>query len=680
MRLNQHICRAARKRCAPIAAALALTAALMPAIAAAVPARAGDDFYRFANGAWDDATVLAPDTPNWGVRAQLRQDNLKRMAKLFTAAARGGPSVSASAKRTGDYFAAQLNLAAIEAKGMTPIRPLLERIAAIGDKTMLARYLGESLRIDVDPVNFGAVDSQFLFGLWIGPDMHDPGRYLPYLTQGGIVLPSPDYYLSDTPGQQAVRADYRNYIGAMLAHAGIADGAAKAARIVELEALIAAAHASPKASADLAQAGQVWRRADFQARAAGFDWNSYFAAAGLAQQQDFGVWQPQAIAGIAALVAAKPLDVWKDYLSFQAINAHARFLPKAVADRYFAFFDPLFIGPGQHRPLLDHVLNQTTTDMPDAGRLFAARHFPPLARARAQEMTARIVAAFAARIDTLAWMSESAKKEAKAKLQAMHIGVGHPQSWPDTSALEIKADDPVGNVQRVAAFNYRHALAKLGTPVDRTEWIRGGELFGINPMPLQNAMTIPMTELQKPFFDPDGSDAANYGAMGTRIGRFIALALNEEGSRFDASGELRQWWSADDAAAFGKAAASLVDQYAQYKPFPDLALDGKRTLNNNAADLAGLVAAHDAYRSALAAKGGKVKLRAADRQFFLAYARSLRQKTIAPVLRGQAAGAPLAPATYRVATVRNLDAWRAAFDVVPGDALYVAPDAQVRLW
>lgn len=642
----------------------------------------GDDFFRFVNGGWEAATEIPAGNVRWGVRAQLREDNLKKMAALYQRAAEGGSGTSDSAKRVGDYYRAQLDYAGIEAKGMMPIKPVLAEIAALKDKSALATFLGAKLRVDVDPINFGIFETENLFGLWVAPGLQDPEHYLPYLLQGGLGLPTAETYLAVDPGQQATLVAYRNYIADLLklAGTGAADASSKADRIIELEKRIAKTHASPEVSADLNKANTVWRRADFKTKAKGLDWDAYFAAAGLSAQQSFGAWQPEAITGISALVATTPLDVWKAYLSFHAINASARFLPKVVADKFYAFYDPLFIGPGQHRPLWDHVVSQTNTAMPGAGQLFVEQHFSARAKTKAQEIVSNIVTAFDRRIDTLAWLTPAARQHAKRKLGTMSIGVGYPDKWRSNAGLDIKPDDAFGNVQRVDAFNSRAELAKLGQPVDRKEWIFAAELFGINLMPQQNALTIPVTLLQPPLFDPNGPDAANYGSLGASIGSFIAQAFDEQGSGFDASGSANNWWSETDRVLFKKMSAALVAQYSRYQPFPDLAINGERTLKQNFADLVGLQVAYDAYHISSTTAVDKEDEKRGDQRFFIAYAMSLRQKSSEQALRGQSAGSPIAPAKFRVATVRNLDAWYPAFEVVPGQGLYLAPAARVKIW
>ena len=666
---------AATKNAAAAAAATAVTTGVAATATAGAQAasRPGDDFYRYVNDGWS-ATATTP-AGAWTVYTQLNADNETRMAALYAAAR---DDADPAVRRVGVYYAAQMDEAGIEARGLAPLRPLLRQIAALNDAGALAGFLGAQLRTDVDPLNLGKTASENLFGLWVAPGLHDTTHYMPYLLQGGLGLPDRGFYLADNPGQKAVLAAYRDYVAAMLEQAGLDDASGRAARIVALETRIAAAQASPQASADLAQADQVWRRDEFESRAPGLDWSAYFDAAGLASQQRFGVWQAGAVSAIAALVPATPLDVWRDYLSFHALNQSARFLPKALAERYFAFYDPLFLGPGEHLPRWRHAVNQVNTAVPGAGRLYSERYFSAQAQVRAREIAVNVAAAFDRRIDQLSWMTPATRAEAHAKLRALRIGVGRPARWRDGDGLELRLDDAAGNALRADAFNYRYELARLGRPVDRDEWILGGELFGYNRMPLQNALTIPVVALQQPLFDADGDDAANYAALGAKIGYFISLTLNDKGGRFDAQGRARSWWSAADKAGFDGAAAPLAPQYGAYQALPGLYLNGQATLASNVADLAGLQAAYDAWHAAMKAPPADPK--AADQRFFSAYARSLRARYSEDALRELVEESPVPPSMYRVTALRNVDAWQAAYDIAPGQAWYLAPAQRVRVW
>ncbi|RFP10026.1 MULTISPECIES: M13-type metalloendopeptidase [unclassified Duganella] len=658
---------------------LATALLALAAAGAHAASQPGDDFYRYVNDGWSATAVLPADAGAWTVYTQLNADNEARMAALYAAAR---DAADPAVRRVGIYYAAQMDTAGIEARGLAPLQPLLRQIAALGDAGALAGFLGAQLRTDVDPLNLGKTASENLFGLWVAPGLHDTTHYMPYLLQGGLGLPDRSFYLADNPGQKAVLAAYRDYVAAMLEQAGFADAAGRAARIVALETRIAGAQASPQASADLAQADQVWRRNQFADRAPGLDWAAYFDAAGLSAQQRFGVWQAGAVSAIAALVPATPLDVWRDYLSFHALNQSARFLPKALAERYFAFYDPLFLGPGEHLPLWRHAVNQTNTVVPGAGRLYSERYFSPRAQARVREIAVNVAAAFDRRIDQLNWMTPATRAEAHAKLRNLRIGVGHPGHWRGSDGLELRVDDAVGNALRAEAYNYRYEVARLGRAVDRDDWILGGELFGYNRMPLQNALTIPVVALQQPMFDADGDDAANYATIGAKVGYYISLTLNDKGGRFDAQGRARSWWSAADKAGFDGAAAPLAPQYGAYQPLPGLALNGQLTLGSNVADLAGVQAAYDAWHASVKAslKAPPSDLKAADQRFFSAYARGLRARYSEPALRDLVEESPVPPSMYRVAALRNLDAWQAAYDVAPGQGWYLAPAQRVRVW
>lgn len=661
-------------------ATLCVSATFCLPAAAAAGIAPGDDFFGYANSDWVAATAIPADSASWSVRAQMRQDALKTLVGMYQDAAKGAPGTSAAAKRVGDFYVSQLNADAIEAQGLAPIKPLLDRIAAIGSTKALSHYLGSTLRTDVDPVNFGNFDTENLFGLWVAPGLHDPRRHTAYLLQGGLGLLSPQQYLAADPASAALRDAYRRHMVDLMSKAGIADADAKAALVLDLEIGIARTHAGANDSLDLSKSGTLWRRADFGAKAQGMDWDAYFAGAGLARQNTLGAWQPDAIKGISALVASTPLETWKAYLSFHAINTNARFLNKNLADAYFAFYDPIFIGPGQHRAMWEHAINQTINAMPGAGQMYVERHFSSKARMRTREIVHNIVAAFDHRIEQLAWMTPATRAQARAKLKAMVIGIGAPDSIGGSEGLVVRRDDPAGNMQRASLFSYRRQLAKLERPVERREWIANAELFGINAMPLQNAMTIPATELQAPFFDADGPDAENYAAIGVRIARFMAQAFDDKGSRFDAEGRVRNWWSKADQQQFEQAAAAMVAQYSGYAPLPDVKLNGQVSLTDNIADQAGLLAAYDAFQMARAARHDQDSDQLAAQRFFTAYARSMRAKSSEQALRGQAKGSPQAPAMYRVAAVRNLDAWYAAFDVVPGQGLYLALAQRVRIW
>jgi endothelin-converting enzyme/putative endopeptidase len=642
----------------------------------------GDDFYRFANGKWLKQTEIPGDRGSIGVFSALDDTSTKRTAELIEEAAKSDAKNGSGARKIADLYNSYMNEQAIEAKGLAPLQPHLKAISDIKDKHQLARALGETLRTDVDPLNNTNFHCANLFGLWVAPGFHDSAHYGAYLLQGGIVLPDREYYLAGSDRMRGIRTKYRAHVAAILKLAGFAHSDARAANIIELEHAIAEKHISLAEDEEVLKADNTWKPADFAVKAPGLDWTEFFRAAGLGKQTSFIVWQPSAFTGESALVASVPLDTWKDWLAFHLIEQYAGVLPKALADERFAFFGQTLSGTPQQRPRWQRgvrVVNGLIGD--EVGQIYAQRYFSPEAKARAQAMVANIIDSFRKRIDALTWMAPTTKAEAEAKLNMLYVGVGYPETWHDYSALEIKADDIFGNLWRGSLFEYHHDLARIGGAVDRKEWSMTPQTVNAVNLPLQIALNFPAAILQPPFFDPEASDAANYGAIGSVIGHEISHTFDTEGSTFDSTGALRNWWTPEDLALFGAATKKLAVQYDTYKPFPDISVNGQQTLAENIADVAGISAAYDGYHASL--DGNRAPEQGGftgDQQFFIAFAQNWASKTREATLRQQVLTDPHAPAEFRSATVRNIDAWYSAFDIEPGRKLYLAPAERVRIW
>ena len=656
--------------------------AAAPAVAATPSAtlRPGDDFFAWANGDWLAKTDIPADRSSWGAMASLAEDTNQRIVKLIEDAAKdkGG---SSEARKVGDYFSAYMNEAAIEAKGAAPLKPQLAKIDAIKDKAGLTRALGESLRADVDPLNNTDFFTENVFGLWVAQGLHDTTRNMPSLLQGGLGMPDRAYYLDSSERMAGLRSQYQKHIAAMLK---LADGGktandpeARAAKVFALEVDIANGHASRADSADVLKADNSWTVKDFAANAPGLDWNAFFKAAQLGDQQKFIVWHPSAMKATAALVDRIDLATWKDYLAFHRINQMAGVLPKAFVDQRFDFYGKALTGTPQQSLRWKRALGATNEAMEEAvGKLYVAKYFPAENKAKLQQMVANIVDAFGKRVDKLDWMAPATRAQAKEKLKTLYVGVGYPDKWKSYAALKVVPNDAFGNAVRAEQFHYKEEIAKLHAKPDRTEWAMPPQLVNAVNLPLQNALNFPAAILQPPFFDPKAPDAANYGSIGAIIGHEISHSFDDQGSQFDAQGRLRDWWTKEDMEHFKTASSKLVAQYNTYKPFPDLAVNGQLTLSENLADLAGLAASYDAYRAA----GGKNASDEGDRQFFTGYASSWRNKAREAAERRGILTDGHAPPQYRTATVRNLDAWYKAFDVQPGQALYLPPEQRVRVW
>jgi predicted metalloendopeptidase len=611
----------------------------------------GDDFFAYANGEWLAATAVPAGRQRWGARNEIDAITGQQVSKVLEDAAAAPKGTTA--RKVADFRAAYLDEAAIEAKGITPIKPLLTRIDRVRDKAGLTRLLGSMLLADVSPLNAGTYDSSHLLGLAVELGNNGEKTNVAYLLQGGLSLKD------------------QEYIARVLALAGFDNAGKRAEAVMELETAIAQSHATAEVSGNDRNADNLWTRADFADKAPGMDWTAFFAAAGLGKQKTFVAWQPDAVKGAAALVASRPLEAWQDYLRFHALHRNADVLPRA-------FGDP------KQQPIdrEERALVATQRALSEAlGRMYVERNFPPAYKARVRAITDNVVAAFGKRVEAVAWMTPESKKVALAKLKTLYFGVGYPEKWQDYSSLTVDPADVAGNLRRIEERNYRQALARLGQPVDRTQWSIAPQTVGAILVFQQNAYNFPAALLQVPKFDASASDAMNYGAIGAIVGHEVSHMVDTLGAEYEADGRNRRWWTAADQAGFDVAAKALANQVASYRPLPDAVIDGKRTSTENVADLGGLAAAFDAYRSTLGSRAAdKDYVKAQDREFFIGFARSWRAKMTEAGLRAYLAGDSHAPETERIAIVRNIDAWYEAFDVRPGDRLYLPPAERVRIW
>jgi predicted metalloendopeptidase len=642
----------------------------------------GDDFFAYTNGAWVRRTEIPADRSTYGNFVILLDQVDRQVADLIRDPANAAGPAGSDRRKIGDYYAAFMDTTAIESAGLAPLRPTLDSIAGIRDRRGLARFLGITLRADVDAFNNTNFYTENLFGLWVAQDLDDPSHYSPFLLQGGLGMPDRSYYLDSAAAMATIRGEYRKHVEAMLRLAGVADPAARADRVVALETRIADAHWSRERSGNVSRGNNHWPRGAFAAKAPGLEWEAFFAAAGLGRPREFVVWQPSAVTGIAGLVGSEPLDTWKDYLTFHAVQSRAAVLPAALDRQSFAFFGPVLSGASQPRDRWKRAVGATNEALGFAvGKLYTERYFPAAEKARAQAMVANIVAAFRDRIDRLDWMAPATKKEAKAKLAVLKVGVGYPDRWPTYDGLEVKPSDAFGNQERARLYQYRRSVARLGQPVDRGEWVMTPQTVNAVNLPALNALNFPAAILQPPYFDPRRPAAMDYGSMGAIIGHEVSHSFDNQGALFDARGRLRNWWTPEDFKHFEASSAQLVAQFDRYRPFPDLGVNGRLTLGENIADLAGLAATYDAYRRSLGNRPAPEEAGlSGDQQFFVSYGQSWRWKAREKALRNRILTDGHAPSQYRAQTVRNLDPWYAAFGVAAGDSLYLAPGDRVRIW
>ncbi len=642
----------------------------------------GDNFYEYAIGEWMKSAQIPADRGSVGILQTTFDNGNKRMADLIEELSKSNAPAGSEQRKIADLFKSYMDEAAIESRGIAPLKPHLDSINAIQNKHQLARALGETLRSDTDALNNSNFYTPNLFGLWVAPGFSDSDHYIGYLMQGGLQMPDREYYLSDNEKMKEIRAKYQAHIAAMLKLAGLSDTEARAARVFNLEHAIAEKHLSLADSLDIRRANNLWTIAEIKSKAPGLDWSEYLRAAGLTSQKQLMIWQPTAIAAESALVKSTPLQDWKDWMAFHLVENYAGVLPKAFADERFAFFGTTLAGTTQQRPRWQRAVFMVNGLLPDAvGKIYAKRYFSPEAKAEVQQMVTNIIDAFRKRVDALTWMAPETKKEALAKLSTLYVGVGYPETWHDYSAYTVKSDDVFGNLWRAGEFTYHRDIARLGKPVDKHEWCMSPQTVNAVNLPLQNALNFPAGFLQPPFFDPKAPAATNYGSIGSVIGHEVSHTFDTEGAAFDSKGRVRNWWTEADFAHFRASTEILVKQYDSYKPFPDLSLNGRQTLAENIADVAGLAATYDAYHASLNGKPApEMNGFTGDQQFFLAYAQTWQQKDREGALRNQVLTDTHSPGRYRALTVRNEDPWYQAFGVKPGDKLYLAPEDRVRIW
>ncbi|HEX8257385.1 MAG TPA: M13-type metalloendopeptidase, partial [Allosphingosinicella sp.] len=553
-----------------------------------------------------------------------------------------------------------------------PLKPWLDRVAAIGSTADLAKAFGE----------LGQYGVASPFGAQVDQDLKNNKVYAAYVGQGGLGLPDRDYYLDDKNAKFVeARAQYQQHVATMLRLAGVSDPEARAKRIYELEKKIATTHWTRAEQRQIDKLYNPMSRTELAQKMPGFDWATYLSAAGVASEPTIIVAHPSALAGAAKLVQSEPLQAWKDYLTFHTIAAAAPLLPKAFVEENFAFDGRTLQGTPQLKDRWKRGVDLVGGGMGEAvGQLYVAKHFPPAAKAKADELVRNLIAAMDKRLTGLEWMAPETKAKARAKLAAFTPKIGYPDTWRDYSGLNVVPGDAVGNALRSTEFEYRRNLNKLGKPVDRGEWGMYPQTVNAYANPLLNEIVFPAAILQPPFFDPNADDAVNYGGIGAVIGHEISHHFDDQGRKFDPKGNLADWWTPADVDRFKVHTDKLVAQYGAYEPLPGAKVNGELTLGENIADLAGLTIAYDAYRMSL--KGREAPVidgYTGDQRFFLGFGQVWRNKYRDPFLQQILTTDSHTPGHFRPNVVRNFDPWYAAFDVKDGK-LYLPPEQRIRIW
>lgn len=633
----------------------------------------GDDFVAYTSGKYLTDLQIPSDQTSFGMFTKLRDLSQERTRKIVEAAAATTSPKGSEAQKVGDFFASFMDEAAIEAKGITPLKPVFAQIDAVKTRADLMTLFGEANRLGTSmPVNIG-----------VGPDRKNPDMMTVVANQGGLGLPDRDYFLDQTnPKFAEARTKYQAHIARMLTLAGFDNADARAKAVFDLESKIAASHWTRVERRQAEKTYNPVARADLDAQFPGIDWTALLTATDLNDQPVVVVGTPSAIAGAGKLIASEPIAVWQDYLRFRAISDTAAALPKAFVDADFDFYRKTLGGQPEIQPRWKRGVDQTSAALGEAiGKLYTAEYFPPESKAKADALVTNIIAAMDARLETLEWMDPKTRKEAREKLAAFKPKIGYPDKWRDYSKLDVVRGDALGNARRAVEFNWQRQRDKIGKPVDRSEWFMTPMTVNAYANPVWNEIVFPAAILQPPFFDAKADPAVNYGGIGAVIGHEITHHFDDQGRKYDKTGKLADWWTPDDVTRFKALTDKVVAQYAAYEPLPGKNVNGNLTLGENMADLAGINIAYDAWKRSLGGKPAPViDGFTGDQRFFLGFSQVWRQKYRDAALLQQLVVDPHTAGHFRPYVVRNLDSWYAAFDAKPGEKMYLAPADRLKVW
>lgn len=625
----------------------------------------GDDFFEYANGTWAKNTPIPPDKARYGMFNVLDDLSKERTRGIIEEQAKDPNS------KIGNAYQSFMDEAAVEARGLAPFEPWLNQVRGIKSRNELPKLYADADRLGIDTA----------FREFVGQDRKASDRYAVSVIQGGLGMPDRDYYLSTDPKLIETRAKYLQHLTNMLSLAGEANAVARAKAILDFETNVAKVHWTRAESRDATKTYNKMSVAELRKFAPGFDFPQYLKDGG-ARVGYVIVFQPSAFKGIAALLGSTPLPVLRDQLLVRSLDSYASYLPKKFDQEHFSFYGTVLSGTPEQEPRWKRAVNFTVDALgDDVSRLYVARYFPPETKAAADQLVHNLIAAMGRRIDGLDWMSPETKAKAHAKLAAFAPKIGYPSKWRDMSGLRIVRRDLLGNAMRANRFEYDYQIGKLGGPIRRWEW-------GMTPMeinaysnPTMVEIVFPAAILQPPFFDPHADPAVNYGGIGAVIGHEMSHQFDDQGAKYDLHGNLVDWWTPADAKNFQARLDKYEAQINSYEPLPGMHVNGKLTMGENVADLAGLSVAHDAYIASLnGAPPPVIGGFSADQRFYLGWAQVWRCNDREAALRQQLLTNPHSPCRVRTDVVRNMDPWYSAFDVKPGQKLYLAPADRVRIW
>ena len=638
--------------------------------------RPQDDFFRYVNGKWADNVPIPADQSGYGTFAILRERAQERVRTIIEEEGRKQSAAGSTSQKVGDLYKSYMDDARIEALGITPLSGELAAIDRIKDARDLPAAFAHAARIGV----------RLPFSVNVGADQRNSEQTIVQVGQSGLGMPDADYYKRTDGKFPETRKAYTTYIARLFALANQPDPEGAAGRILSLETRIAAKQWDRARNRDRNATYNKMDVKSLQASTPHFDWQAYLAALpanAKDQVKEVIVRQPDYMTAVDAIIAETPVETWKEYLRFGLISAYADDLSAPFADSQFEFNGRVLAGRQQQQPRWRRGVTEVEQALGEpVGKLYVEKHFKPEAKARMDALIRNLLAAFKVGIEELEWMSPQTKREAQAKLAKYRLKIAYPDQWRDYSGLEVKAGDHAGNQMRLRAFQNDDAWARLGKPVERWRWGFTPQTVNASYSATNNEITFPAGILQPPFFDMDADDAINYGAIGAVIGHEISHGFDDQGRKSDGDGNLRDWWTAEDARKFEERASKLGAQFESYNPLPGMKINGRQTMGENIGDLSGIAVAYRAYKISLNGKpapiiGGFT----GDQRFFLGYGQIWRFKSRDEALRNQLLTDAHSPGQYRAfVPLTNIDAFYAAFNLKPGDKLYRAPEDRVKIW
>ncbi|WP_350433361.1 M13 family metallopeptidase [Shewanella sp. H8] len=632
----------------------------------------GDDFFMYASGTWYDNFVMPADKTRYGAFNALAERSETQVKAIIDDIA-SRTDLNAEEQLIADFYHAYMDTETINKLGITPIKGTLDQIAAINSTKDLTKVFGEAwLTGASSPINGG---------MWF--NRLDPNQYEMTIGAGGLGLPDRSYYLEDTERFNKIRKAYVEHIANMLAFAGIKDGEKRAEAILALETKIAQAQWPREKRRDRDLTLNQIKREDLAKQYPGFDWDLYFAQTGY-QVPQLNISQPEPVKAMIGLINQQPLNVWQDYLTFHTITNNADLLSEDIFNSNFAFYGKILTGQEQPRPRWKRAVEEMsgTQSLGFAiGKVYVSRYFPESSKQKMAELVKNLRTALGQRIDGIDWMGAETKVNAHAKLAAFTPKIGYPDVWQQFDGLTLTKNDLVGDIKQLRQYFQADSVAKELEKTDRNRW-------GMTPQTVNayynssfNEIVFPAAILQPPFFDPNADAAVNYGSIGAVIGHEMGHGFDDQGSKSDANGIQRNWWTDEDRAAFDAKTNRLAEQYSQYEPIPNNFVNGRNSLGENIGDVGGISMAYHAYKLSLNGKEAPViDGLTGDQRFFLAWAQVWKEKRTEQSMLSQLRSDPHAPGRYRTLAPRNHDAWYKAFDVKPGDKLYLPEDQRVHIW